>query len=305
VYIGGSFNVNANRQMKNICFWNEKNGYFTGLGNTDGQVYAIAHYSPGGPDMVFVGGSFSTILGGAKPVSNMATVKDEYPYGLEPGPGVTGGAIRALAITTTPGTQPVKTVLYAGGDFTRPAGPFQPNSIVYGNFAQIELTLGVAAGWWSPFNTNGAVLAIKQVGNDLYVGGKFDGHIGKWDGARWSKLSMGTNGDVRCIDGTKDMIIAGGQFSKATGGSNSVITVTSLNAAAWVTKHTVTHNGSRLTSTTTTSWVGLQTGFTGSSGINAVYVKSNADGDILAGGAGNPNNLGVYQPANNNWIFDF
>ncbi|MBN1511133.1 MAG: hypothetical protein JXB13_03895, partial [Phycisphaerae bacterium] len=76
----------------------------------------------------------------------------------------------------------------------------------------------------------------------LYAGGHFwpaggvpASHIARWDGAQWSALGSGTNGDVRALvtfdDGTGPALYAGGDFTSA--GGRTVNRVAKWNGTQW------------------------------------------------------------------------
>ncbi|MCZ6765447.1 MAG: T9SS type A sorting domain-containing protein [bacterium] len=76
----------------------------------------------------------------------------------------------------------------------------------------------------------GMVHVIARSGNDLYVGGMFDqlatiipaGNIGKWDGANWDAMNLGTDRAVRAITiAPNGDVYAGGEFTSAGGVPNT------------------------------------------------------------------------------------
>ena len=86
--------------------------------------------------------------------------------------------------------------------------------------------------------TNGVVLAILPVGNDVYVGGVFStagdipsNNIAKWDGTSWSALGSGVNAEVDALAFMGGNLYAGGTFT--TAGNSPASCIAKWDGSTW------------------------------------------------------------------------
>jgi len=194
-----------------------------GAAGLNGTVYAQAVYTDAKGPSLYVGGSFTAAQG--EPVPFFARRSGETWT------SVAGGVdswVRALAVFDD-GRGPA---LYVGGLFTQ-AGGQSAAHIARWDGRQWE---ALGSGLDGPVYA----LAVHDDGNGggpaLYVGGQFAtagglpaNDLARWDGANWSALGSGTNGQVNAlasfdIDGAgpvKAQLYVGGVFSNSGGAAMS------------------------------------------------------------------------------------
>jgi hypothetical protein len=223
VYAGGYFGTVGIPYTTKLALWDSTTRSWSALGSgVGGNVNALGI----GVDGVYVAGYFTSVapgipFSGGKPSLRIGlwhtTIPDpddnwDPTFGV---PGVRLGAtVRAIAISGSD--------VYFGGSFTSIGG------ISATNVAKWNPATG-----WSPL-ANGAftrpgggshsVYAIAVHGNDVYVGGAFEGafngttpvpgttSIAHWDGREWSALSWGLipGTGVRALAVAPDGVYVGG-----------------------------------------------------------------------------------------------
>jgi hypothetical protein len=222
LYVGGDVGV-----------WRWRGSGWKPLGlGVSGDVHALEVFDDGTGSALYVGGAFTT-AGGA-PASRIAKWNGLSWSAL--GSGFGPGIVRALQVFDD-GTG---AELYAGGSFTVAGGV--PASRI--------------ASWdgkqWSPLGgglggINGPQVKALGVFDDgsgpaLFVGGSFTtaggtaaNRVAKWDGATWSMLGSGLNGEVRAFamfnDGSGPALYVGGAFTEA--GGMSTARFAKWDGAAW------------------------------------------------------------------------
>jgi trimeric autotransporter adhesin len=243
-----------------IFIANTANAQWSAIGGSlNGSVYGITMRN----NELYVGGDFT--------VPNTIAKWNGSAWVQLGTPTITGLLVYALTTYSND--------VYAGGSFTDAGGQTYTTNIAKWN--------GTA---WSAVGAgaNGAVKCFAQVGNNLYVGGKFSAvsntsgqvlgskYIAKWNGSTWSALGggVGTGTEVNAIASMGGAIYFGGTFT--TIGSTPV---TVSNIAKWDTL------------TSTWSAVGNPSG--------TVYAMTTFNGSLYAGGS-----FGVkkWVPATSSWV---
>lgn len=260
---GGRFTLSGGAPVMRIALWNGASWTSLGVG-IDSDVYAI---TPFGSEL-FVGGDFATA--GGIPVDRIAKWNGASWSAL--GSGV-GGPVYSL--TSGGGS------IYVGGNFTI-AGGEPANRVARWNgsswFPLGEGVLGppgemlfvapdLFVAWqsrvdkwngsaWSVFYGGLGTSAMSDFGDDVFLAGN-SGDVVKWDGAAFSKLNIGVNGNVWSLHSLGTNLFAGGEFREAGGKSANRI-------AHW--------NGQ--------TWASLGAGFS-----NSVLALAAADNNLYAGGS--------------------
>jgi hypothetical protein len=268
---GGRFTLSGGTPVMRIARWDGVSWISLGVG-VDSDVYAI---TPFGSEL-FVGGDF-TAAGGI-PVNRIAKWNGASWSAL--GSGVEG---QVYSLISGGGS------LYVGGNFTI-AGGEPANRVARWNgsgwFPLGEGVLGppgemlfvepdLFVAWqsrvdkwngssWSIFDSRSGTSAMSRHGEHLYLAGDFRTipHIDiddvvKWDGAAFSKLNVGVDGNVWSLVSQSTNFYAGGDFREAGGRSASRI-------AHW--------NGQR--------WASLGAGFS-----NSVLALAASGTSLYAGGS--------------------
>lgn len=261
LYVGGDFSHCGADYLPGVAKWNGSNWEPACAGSLT-HVNALTVFDDGSGAALFAGGAF----GVARRTPTDWTLM-----------GPSNGPVYALAVYDD-GQGPS---LYAAGQFqfTVPGAPnIHADNIVKWN--------GTAWGDVG-FGVNNRVLSLvvcdDGTGDALYAGGDFTtsgsspgttspmSHIGKWDGAGWSALASGTDGNVSALiaydDGSGRALYAGGAFTTAGGSS-------SQHVAKW----------------TSTGWTSLAGGPTGEVLALAAFNDGTgralyAGGPFVAGGA--------------------
>lgn len=213
---GGGFTRAGETVVDNIASWDGQNWRPLHNALLPGGTWAVAAEGAN----VFLGGDFTSA--GGKPINRIVRWDGTnwWPLGNGASNGV-NQTVYAIATTASAG-------VFVGGDFTQAGG----------------LAANHVAAWdgndWSLLGTgptngvNGTVrtLAIGDTG-ELFVGGRFASaggfparNIARWDGANWSALGEGIDGDVLALAVSGTDLYAGGGFFTASG-------LTVNNVARW------------------------------------------------------------------------
>ena len=188
---------------------------------TNGRVRALAYNES---DILFAGGDFTTA--GGNPALRVASWNGSSWSAL--GGGI-NGAVYALAASGA-------SDLYAGGEFTE-AGGNAAYKVAHWNgvsWSAVGVTAhpGIDSGY-------GVYALAVDASNNLYAGGSFttaDGvtvnNIAKWNGASWSALGTGVNGDVWALafDNVGNLYV-GGSFTEA--GGSPANKIARWNGSSW------------------------------------------------------------------------
>jgi len=273
--VGGP--CNGGVPVRRIATWDGTDWGSVGSG-LSGAVRALETYddgSGGGPSL-YAGGSFTAA--GGDPARYVVEWAGGAWHAL--GTGLSGdnslpGAVAALLVHDDgSGNGPQ---LYAGGSFTSAGGSPANRIARWDGHHWSNLGGGMSLEPGSIVSALAVFDDGSGGGPELYAAGAFaeaDGHlangIAKWDGAAWSSLERGVDGDVRSLatfdDGTGEALYVGGVFSTAG-------QVTANNIAKW--------DG--------TNWSALGSGVSVAvaSGVNALSVfddGSGGGGGLFAGG---------------------
>lgn len=219
-------------------------------GDLNGDVRTMVIWDDGAGPALYVGGSFT--LAGGTLAQRVARWDGERWSAVGQGLGATQfDAVNALVVHNDGSGQ----TLFAGGAFLSSGGN-ETNFLAKWNGAE-----------WVPLGpgvnnvVNALVVYNSGTGSALYAGGVFDSAggaiahgIARWDGQQWSALAEGIRGFERSVDsfavfppGPGGQLYVGGRFTLA--GPVSV-----SNIARW----------------TGSSWTGVGTGVTNSTGIPRV-----------------------------------
>ncbi len=217
LFAGGAFTAASGRTVSHAGRWSGSGWSPLGAG-TDGTVAALAVSGAGPGALLYAAGDFAQA--GGLPAARAAQWdgRSWAPLG-----GGLDGPVRAL-VTFDAGSGPA---LYAGGAFSA-AGGAPASRIARWN-----------GGSWSALGAglDGPVLALAAGavgggGPRLFAGGSFAhagsgtaANVAAWDGASWSPLGSGLNGEVDSLvihdDGSGPALYAGGAFTLSGGTSVS------------------------------------------------------------------------------------
>jgi FG-GAP-like repeat len=229
VYVGGSFKTVGGVVANGIAKWNGTSWSALGGGVSGGEFGHVDAIAVSGSD-VYIGGDFTTAGG----ISANRIAKWNGSSWSALGSGVSGGV---ASITTKVNALAASgSNIYVGGNFTT-AGGVNTNYIAKWNGSNWS-ALGTGVRDIGGFNS---VVALAVSGNDVYAGGGFKtiggvsvNGIAKWDGASWSALGSGVDGDIYAIAVNGSNVYVGGGFSTA-GGVNNVNSIAKWNGTIWST----------------------------------------------------------------------
>lgn len=159
LYVGGQFTAIGGRAQRAIAKLDAASGTidpYWNPGVDDGSVRAIAL---GGLGAMYIGGTFTSLRGGAYPRARLAGLDPASGFPLSLSVPVDDGAIYAL--TVAGGN------LYLGGSFSHVAG--SPRN----HLAAIALGSQAIASWDGAGGTSADVYALTADSSKLYVGGAF------------------------------------------------------------------------------------------------------------------------------------
>jgi hypothetical protein len=244
LYAAGSFRSATGQAIDNIARWDGTSWQPVGTG-LSGPVFALATYDDGTGLALYAGGIFR--FAGSTTVNRIAKWNGTTWSALA---GGLNNAVYSLA-TFDDGSGEA---LYVGGDFSVSLGSTVANRIAKWNgsaWSAVGSPAAVPPPAQAQAGVNGPVRALATYddgsGEALYVGGLFstaDGstvvsNIARWDGASWSALGSGTNGQVWSLarfdadfDGPIDPVLAaGGDF--ITAGGVTVNRIGTWDGTAW------------------------------------------------------------------------
>ncbi len=244
LYAAGSFRSANGVVTERIARWDGAAWQPVGNG-FNGTVNALCVYDDGMGPALYAGGVFTR--SGSTTVTRIA--KWDGTAWSAVGNGV-NNAVNALCVYDD-GMGPA---LYAGGAFTVAIGNTPATSVVASRIAKWNGTAWSAVGAPAPGDAPGldgpvTALAVFDdgAGESLYVGGLFstaDGsviasNIVEWDGAAWTALGTGTNGqvwslalfDIDFSGPTPPVLAAGGDF--ITAGGVTVNRIGTWDGAVW------------------------------------------------------------------------
>jgi hypothetical protein len=223
LYVGGIFTSAGGVSANHVAKWNGTSWSALGSGVTDSggypRVAAFALFDDGGGPALYASGEFD--VAGGVPASSIAKWDGASWSAL--GLGVAGYAY-ALA-TFDDGSGPA---LYAGGYFAS-AGGVSASRIAKWDGANWS-ALGAGLGGQSGSQSVQALSVFDDGGGPaLYAGGGFTlaggapaNCIARWDGASWSTVANGVEGQevlalLALDDGAGPALVAGGTFTGASG----------------------------------------------------------------------------------------
>ena len=239
LYAAGSFRAASGVVTERIARWDGAAWQPVG-GGLNGTVNALAAFDDGSGPALYAGGVFTR--SGSTTVARIAKWNGTAWSAV--GSGV-NNAVNALCVYDD-GTG---AALYVGGAFTTVNG-----SVVASRIARWNGTTWSAVGAPAPGDAPGVdgpvtALAVFDdgTGQSLYLGGLFStadasviaSNIVEWDGAAWTALGTGTNGqvwsltefDIDFSGPTPPVLTAGGDF--ITAGGVTVNRIATWNGAAW------------------------------------------------------------------------
>lgn len=225
LYAGGGFVMAGDTTVNNIAKLQGDQWLplGTGIGSSNGQVWAMGEFDDGTGPALFVGGDFA--VAGGQQVNHIA--KWDGSTWSPVGQG-TSATIRGAMTVFDDGSGPA---LYVGGDFTT-AGGFEVNHVAKWDGEQWS---ALGSGVSGEFHSVRALCVFDDGhGPALYAGGNFTlaggitvNGIARWDGSTWSAVGGGMGHDpsgtrlVRGLivhdDGRGLALYATGQFASAGG----------------------------------------------------------------------------------------
>jgi len=168
---------------------------------------------------LIVGGRFDRLNG--LPLANLAARREGIWYGL--GDGV-DEVVEDLAVH--------QGKLYVAGFFNYAGSLFAPQVAAWDSTTLQWSAAGTGLRFDDIFVPD-AVLRLHSFGDDLLLGGRFDGiddvrahNVARWDGTRWWPLGSGANAPVVAFTHDGTSLFLGGDFDRAGGMASSFI-------AAW------------------------------------------------------------------------
>jgi len=213
LYVAGDFVRTSGGPVDYLARWDGAAWQAVGPA-FDREVEALVVYDDGNGSALYAGGRF--IEAGGQSLPHIARWDGSSWSGLDLG---VNQPVYALAVVEEVGGD----VLYAGGALSGASGT---------PCKRVARWDGVN---WTPLagGCEGPVYALTQyddgTGPALFVGGDFnyvDGNVlvkrvAKWDGATWSALGTGLNGEVRALtvfeENGSSSLVVGGAFTQAAG----------------------------------------------------------------------------------------
>ena len=234
LYIGGDFTSAGDASASRIATWDGSmwSALDTDAHGLNNQAGTFATYDDGSGAALYAGGFFNV----AGDTSARQIAKWDGAEWSPLGSGIGNGHGALVLAVFDDGQGPE---LYVGGSF------FNVGGVAVGRIAKWDgATWSDVGGGTGSGSDRIYALAVFDDGDGpaLYAGGDFTSigglnirNIAKWDGASWSTLGTGTNGEVFALttfdDGNGSALYAGGRFTNAGGVSTSRIA--QWDGAAW------------------------------------------------------------------------
>ncbi|THB77364.1 MAG: hypothetical protein D3926_15645 [Desulfobacteraceae bacterium] len=250
LFAGGDFNFSGTQPVSFLGQWQGTSwdnvippgSLLEGFNN---PVSVLGVFDDGSGPALYAGGSFTAA--GDIPIKGVGrwngTSWEALGSGLDCSPGFDPPFPVIYAMTVfNDGTGDA---LYVGGEFNRAGGMVVSGIARWDGTSWSSPGTGVAAS--AGLGISHPVVEALAVfdngsGSALYAGGEFDraggvpaGYIARWDGASWSALGTGLDGDVEALavfdNGGGAALYAGGEFTSA--GGNSANHVAKWDGTAW------------------------------------------------------------------------
>jgi hypothetical protein len=232
LFAGGEFTHFGTSGVDHLATWDGTS--WSAIGDSSsvhGPVFALSSFDAGAGDELYVGGNFS---GAADTLSHGVVRWDGASWSDLAGSLVYGGAVHAFTTWNDGGGA----ALYCGGNFLAVNGLLFANKVARWSGSSWSLLGG---GIEPSVYPTVRVLADFDdgSGSKLYAGGAFNvgngavgNYIARWNGASWSQVGSGLNGQVCALaafdDGSGAKLYAGGFFGGGFGSH-----VMRWNGASW------------------------------------------------------------------------
>ena len=214
VYLGGGFDYIGRTAGHGVAVDRADGTIVAGFPTVDGVVRAAVQDGQGG---WYIGGDFTKVASRVR--SNVAHINADGTVDGTFGPKIQGGTVNALALTPTG--------LVVGGTFDRLGG------VTATRLVKVDAVTGDRVTSWTG-SANSTVRALTAAGGKVYVGGDFTvlsgstrsrlGRLSESSGSIDTTFVGSAGGAVRALalDPTNGRLVAGGDFTTATGGGSLV-----------------------------------------------------------------------------------
>jgi len=219
LHAGGNFRIaGTGRIVQGVGRWNGSQWLACGNFAHLGTVTALASVDFGAGERLYATGDLLPDSGNAAPLVQQWNGTSWSAVGS---PSVLGDGF-ALTVFDPTGSSPR---LVVGGDFNGTSGP------------GLNVAAWNGTSWSALAGLNWTVLALAShdagSGQELYAGGAFTdrSHLARWNGAGWSTVGSGTNGNVHALASFGGELYAGGTFTLA--GAQPVSYLARWNGTSW------------------------------------------------------------------------
>lgn len=245
LYAAGRFTTAGTGAALNVARWDGSawSALGSGVDSVNAFVSAIAEFAgPAGPAELVVGGDMTSCGGVA--VSNIGKWNGAAWNGLATDLRIIG-AVSAMVAMDEDGTGPGGPALFVGGSFTRAANVVASNIARKNGGKWSALGLGTDGPVYAMacFEGKGAIASTPGLvvgGGFAAAGGSPASRVALWNGAAWSALGPGVNGNVYAAavyddDGPgpdQPTLYIGGDFTLS--GATAVSRIARWDGANWV-----------------------------------------------------------------------
>ena len=225
IYVGGEFDLAGESRASRLARLNGATWEVV-----PDPFYGTIYTVEADGEWIYVGGRFDAV--GDMPATNIVRYNTSTAawstVGAHTGPDnpTEDAYVTAIEITDDG--------IYIGGKFTKAGNDTAAKNIVMWNSGSDNWT-SLGAG------INGAIFDLHHDGTDLYAGGRFLGaggvndaeNVAVWRDGSWNSLAGGVNDAVWAIEGYRDRIVAGGDFTYAGGDSVNHIAAWDPGEGGW------------------------------------------------------------------------